>query len=126
MSTLPLSLTLQKKGDELVITTKLGIMKYKDFLTLLEEGAKVEVTYEPVHGDASYAQLSKLHKCIRIIATETGHNFDEIKEIVKVKSGLYTHVDRLKSFGELSKEEISKVIQTVIEMGTDLGINLGG
>ena len=121
---MPLSITLQKKGDELVITTKLGTMKYEEFLNKLSEGDKVEVTYEIAHGDASYAQLSKLHKCIRIIAGETGHNFEEIKEIVKVKAGLYTHVDRLKSFGELSKEEISKVIQTVIELGASMGIML--
>lgn len=122
----PLTVVFKKHEGELVVDTKLGVMKLEAFLKELPEGAKVEVTYEVKHSKVSYAQLSKLHKCIRIVASHTGHTFDEIKSIVKIKAGLYTHADRVESFAELSKEEMSKVIQTVIELGASMGINLEG
>lgn len=120
----PLTVVCKLVDGQLVVDTKLGLMKQKAFFEQLKEGDKVEVTYEAIHSKVSYAQLSKLHKCIRVIAGHTGHSFDEIKEIVKVKSGLYTDVSKVKSFADLSKDEISLAINTVVELGAELGLSL--
>ena len=121
---IPLTVVFKKHEGELVVDTKLGVMKLEAFLKELPEGAKVEVTYEVTHSKVSYAQLSKLHKCIRIIASHTGHSFDEIKDIVKMKAGLYSDKTKLKSFADLSKDEISLAITTVMELGQELGLSL--
>lgn len=122
--TFPLTLTFKVVGGQLVVDTKLGLIKQKAFLDQLKEGDKVEVTYEVIHSSVSYAQLSKLHKCIRVIAGHTGHNFDEIKNIVKMKAGLYTEPGKLKSFADLSKEEVNFAINTVIDLGQELGLSI--
>ena len=120
----PLTVVCKLVDGALVVDTKLGIIKQKAFFDQLKEGDKVEVTYEVIRSSVSYAQLSKLHKCIRIISAHTGHSFDEIKDIVKMKSGLYTESNKFTSFADLSKEEVSLVINTVIELGQELGLSL--
>lgn len=120
----PLTVVCKLVNGQLVVDTKLGLMKQKAFFEQLKEGDKVELTYEVIHSKVSYAQLSKLHKCIRIIASHTGHSFDEIKQIVKVKSGLYTDMSKVKSFADLSRDEINLAINTVIQIGEDLGLSL--
>jgi hypothetical protein len=120
----PLTVVCKLVDGALVVDTKLGMMKQKAFIEQLKEGDKVEVTYEVIRSSVSYAQLSKLHKCIRIIAGHTGHSFDEIKEIVKMKTGLYTEANKFKSFADLSKDEVSLAINTVMELGQELGLSL--
>ena len=77
---LPLTLLLIKKDGKLTTKGKLDQLKLDSFLESMKEGDKIEVTYEPIHSEVSYAQLSKLHKCIRVIASEIGHSFDDIKK----------------------------------------------
>ena len=120
----PLTVVFKKVDGQLVADSKLGVMKLDDFLRQLKEGEKVEVTYEAIHAKVSYSQLSLLHKCIRVIAGYTGHNFDEIKEIVKMRAGLYSEKGKFKSFADLSKDEISLAINTVLELGQELGLSL--
>jgi hypothetical protein len=120
----PLTVVFKKQDGSLVADSKLGIMKLDTFLEQLKEGDKVEVTYEVLHSKVSYSQLSLLHKCIRIIAGHTGHNFDEIKEIVKMRAGLYSEKGKFKSFADLSKDEISLAINAVFELGQELGLSL--
>ena len=121
---LPLTIVLCKENGELVLKSKAGKIRLDQFLQSLEEGEKVEVTYEPIHGEVSYAQLSKLHKCIRVIAADTGSSFDDVKLVVKQKAGLIAHIDKPKSFSGLSKDEMQVAIQAVVDLGSSLGINL--
>ncbi len=125
MEQLPIHIILKKEKGEL-ISNSLGKAKLKEFIDLLEEGARVEVTYEPLHGNASYAQLSKIHKCIREISRETGNTFEQVKTEVKRKAGLFSTEDKYKSFADCSKEEVDTAINTALDIADLFGINLHG
>jgi hypothetical protein len=86
------------------------------FIKGLDDGDVVTITYEVQTADHSYAQLSKLHKCIRELATFTGDTFEDMKLQVKLRAGLCTD-DSCKSFSDCSKEELSMAIQAAIEIG---------
>ena len=94
----------------------LGSAKLGLFIKGLQEGETVVITYEVQTADHSYAQLSKLHKCIRELAAYTGDTFEDMKLQVKLRAGLCTDTN-CKSFSECSKEELSMAIQAVIEIG---------
>jgi len=93
------------------------------FIKGLQEGETVVITYEVQTADHSYAQLSKLHKCIRELANYVGESFDDMKLQVKIKAGLCTDTS-CKSFSDCSKEELSMAIQAVIEIGELLNFSL--
>jgi hypothetical protein len=124
MEQLPMTLILTKKDGNLITKNKLDQLRLDAFLGNMVEGDKIEVTYEPVHSEVSYAQLSKLHKCIRVIASETGHPFADIKNIVKMRAGMYSIKPALKSFSALTKDEISQCINETILLSRELNINL--
>ena len=78
--------------------------------------------------DKSVAQLAKVHACIRELALESGYTFDEMKVLVKEKSGLaYDGGGAVffKSFADCSKSELALAIQACIEIGELYNINFG-
>lgn len=120
---LPITIRLKKVNNELVSITDISTTRLGLFVKSLEEGEVVDVTYEVVTDNKSYAQLSKVHKCIREIASFTGMTVEEVKTQVKLRSGLCTSTD-CKSFADCSKEELSLAIQAAIEIGDFIGFNL--
>ena len=119
---LPVSIRAKVVNKSLEIDP-LGSAKLGLFIKGLQEGETVIITYEVQTADHSYAQLSKLHKCIRELANYVGESFDDMKLQVKVKAGLCTDTN-CKSFSECSKEELSMAIQAVIEIGELLNFSL--
>jgi len=120
---LPITIQLRKQNKELVIVHDMSRSKLDLFVKSLEEGQVVAVTYEVISADKSYAQLSKLMKCIREVATYTGDTFESVKHEVKVRSGLCID-GKCKSFADCSKDEMSLAIQAIIEIGDIVGFNL--
>lgn len=112
---LPVSIRAKVVNKSLEIDP-LGSAKLGLFIKGLQEGETVVITYEVQTADHSYAQLSKLHKCIRELAAYTGDTFEDMKLQVKLRAGLCTDTN-CKSFSECSKEELSMAIQAVIEIG---------
>jgi hypothetical protein len=112
---LPVSIRAKVINKNLEIDP-LGSAKLGLFIKGLQEGETVVITYEVQTADHSYAQLSKLHKCIRELANYTGDSFEDMKLQVKLRAGLCTD-DSCKSFSECSKEELSMAIQAAIEIG---------
>ena len=112
---LPVSIRAKVVNKSLEIDP-LGSAKLGLFIKGLQEGETVVITYEVQTADHSYAQLSKLHKCIRELANYTGDSFEDMKLQVKLRAGLCTD-DSCKSFSDCSKEELSMAIQAVIEIG---------
>jgi hypothetical protein len=110
------------EGQPVLDSTNTELLKL--FIKSLPEGSNIEVTYEIVTHDKTYAQLSKVHKCIRDLATFTGHTFDEMKKLVKDEAGLVTIDGKYRSFAICSKEEISHAIQTAISIGERIGCSL--
>ena len=83
---LPITIQLRKENKELVIVNEMSKSKLDLFIKSLDEGQVVSVNYEVITADKTYAQLSKLMKCIREVATYTGDTFESVKYEVKVRS----------------------------------------
>ena len=121
-----LTVKLIKQGGKLVYPIDKSKLNYKLFLDKLSEGQEVEMFIGLTSSDKSVAQLAKVHACIRELSLESGHTFDEMKIIIKEKSGLYFDggdAILYKSFAECSKDELVLAIQACIEIGADLNIN---
>ena len=58
------------------------------FIEKLSEGQEVDVFMSISEGKGSAAQISKVHKCIRELAKESGYSFDDMKKLVKEHAGL--------------------------------------
>jgi hypothetical protein len=124
------STTLKKVEDRLVYTNDADAKIYKLFLEHLMPGQTVDVFFDANKDDGSLAQLAKIHKCIREIAKETGDNYEDMKLLIKKKSGLCIkkEVDGevvmvCKSFANASKTDLAMVIETIVEIGDLVGVN---
>ena len=126
MSTLILKLF--KTGDKIEFKVPAQKQIYENYIKALEQGQEIEIFVSPVlSGRATNAQIAKVHKCIRDIHAHTGEDFENIKLMVKQKSGLLlTGVDTFeeKSFADCTREEINTAIQAAIKIVEALGINL--
>jgi hypothetical protein len=121
------SFKLTKKNGNLVHINESTKISYQLFLDKLQDGQEVEVFMGLTSDNGSLAQLAKVHACIRELAKECGYTFDEMKFIVKKHSGLCYDgggAEYCKSFKECSKEELAMAIESAIELGRDLNINL--
>jgi S-adenosylmethionine:tRNA-ribosyltransferase-isomerase (queuine synthetase) len=121
------SFKLTKKNGNLVHINESTKISYQLFLDKLQEGQEVEVFMGPTSDNGSLAQLAKVHACIRELAKECGYTFDEMKFLVKKHSGLCYDgggAEYCKSFKDCSKEELAMAIESAIELGRDLNINL--
>jgi S-adenosylmethionine:tRNA-ribosyltransferase-isomerase (queuine synthetase) len=121
------SFKLTKKNGNLVHINESTKISYQLFLDKLQEGQEVEVFMGLTSDNGSLAQLAKVHACIRELAKESGYTFDEMKFIVKQHSGLCYDgggAEYCKSFKECSKEELAMAIESAVELGRDLNINL--
>jgi hypothetical protein len=121
---------LRKDGGKLIYTSKADETIYKLFLDSLEPGQTVEIFLDANKDDGTLAQLAKIHKCIREIAKETGDNYEDMKLLIKKKSGLCVKKDVdgetvmiCKSFANASKTDLAMVIETIIEIGDMVGVN---
>ena len=121
---------LRKDGGKLIYTSKADETIYKLFLDSLEPGQTVEIFLDANKDDGTLAQLAKIHKCIREIAKETGDNYEDMKLLIKKKSGLCVkkEVDGetvmiCKSLANASKTDLAMVIETIIEIGDMVGVN---
>ena len=113
-----------KRGSKLKLLTIEDAAKYFQLEKELAEGEIVEVYITKIDNedDKTSGQLAKVHACIRELARETGHTFEEMKEIVKQKAGLYDPASKeYKSFADCDKKELSDAIQTCIELGNIIG-----
>lgn len=119
---LPVTVKVTFKDGELVMDP-MGSAKLGLFIKGLTDGEHVLITYEVQTNDASYAQLSKVHKNIRELANYTGDTFEDMKMQVKLRAGLCGSSE-CKSFADCSKEELSLAIQASIEIGELVGFSL--
>jgi hypothetical protein len=120
---------LVKKNGKLEYLDSKDKVKYNLLLEKIPDNGVVEVLFTIQHNKASNAQISKLHASIRQIAFELGNSFDDIKSIIKLKTGLIHNDDKgnvvEKSFADCTKEEISLAIETCQDLANQQGIMLG-
>jgi hypothetical protein len=121
---------LKKSGGKLIYVNKADEQVYKLFVESLGNDQVVEIFFDANKDDGSLAQLAKIHKCIREIAKETGDNYEDMKLLIKKKSGLCIkkEVDGevvmvCKSFANASKSDLAMVIETIVQIGDLVGVN---
>ena len=122
-----LSVKLVKKDGKLTYPDDKSKLAYQIFLDKIPEGQKVEMYIGLADADHSIAQLAKVHACIRELAKESGYTFEEMKVLIKERSGLcYDGGDATicKSFADASKDELVLAIEACIEIGRLYNINL--
>jgi len=111
---------LRKKDNIFTYLNSKDEDKYKIFKELVPEGTLVETYMEVVSDDGSLAQLAKIHAMIKQLCTHTGDTFEDMKLIVKKKSGLCIEKELdgskflyCKSLANASKQDLSLVIETI-------------
>jgi len=124
------STTLQRVGDKLVYQNSADEKMYKLFVDNLEQGQTADVFFDANKDDGTLAQLAKIHKCIREIAKETGNDFEDIKDLIKVRAGFCFKknidgeiITKCKSFGKASKEDLGFVIEALVKLGDMVNVN---
>ena len=122
--------TLKKVEDKMVYVNPADEKIYKLFVDNLMPGQTADVFFDANKDDGTLAQLAKIHKCIREIAKETGNDFEDIKDLIKVKEGFCLKknveeeiITKCKSFGKASKEDLGFVIEVLIKLGDLVGVN---
>lgn len=125
-----LSTQFKKEKDKLVPANPLAKEQYKIFVNSLSEGDTVECVMELKSKNNTKAQLAKIHVCIKEIANEQGDSVESVKNEVKRICGMaYKNDDgevKYQSFADCSKEELSNVIETIIQIGHFLNVEFRG
>jgi hypothetical protein len=117
-----------KKGDQLVPASEKDAGALKLFNMAIKDGDTVEVYLTKTDGkQKTVGQLAKIHKMIRDLANFTGDNFEDMKDEVKRRAGLYVITGpkeentELKSFADCSKDELSAAIEICVQLGHLVG-----
>jgi len=120
------SVILKKSGNKLIYKNPNDEGLYKLFVDKLSEDHLVHLFFEANLTDGTYTQISKIKVCIRELAKEIGDTFENVEKEIKTATGLSSEVNcviEYKSFADCSKDELSLVIQTLIERGDFVNIN---
>jgi len=116
------------KEGQLVPANSIEDAKYKLFLKTLREGDTIEAFMNLNKADKTLSQVAYAHVLIRELANYTGHSFEEMKVLIKEKTGLCVKTPEsrtvYKSLGDCSKNELSNVIETCLQLGNDIGCYL--
>lgn len=123
-----LSIQLKKENGKLIANSDLEVEQYKLFIASLDEASIVNALFELKTNDNTKSQLAKIHVCIKELAEEQGCSVQEMKKQVKQECGMsYKDQDKkiqYESFANCSKGELSNVIETIVQMGDFLNVNL--
>lgn len=122
---------LIKKDSKMGYSNSRDKLLYDLFIDKIKEGEEVEIFICRKGLKASPAQIAKVHASIRELAGELGFSFDDMKLVIKEKSGLCYEVEDegkkrvvCKSFGDASKEEITLAIEACNQVAADNNIIL--
>lgn len=93
-----------------------------------ETGDAVLISYlDQVDTEDKISYLAKVHKSIRVLSGHIGYTFDEMKNVIKKQSGLYTLSEdgiEYKSFAHCTKDELSLAIQACVDLSNRVGANV--
>jgi hypothetical protein len=130
MSKQILSISFKKENGKLTPANKLMLEQYKLFVQSLPDNATVDCMMELKTKDNTKAQLAKIHVCIKEIADEQGDTVEAVKQEVKRQCGMAYKDEngnmKYDSFKDCSKQELSNVIETIIQMGHFLNVDFRG
>lgn len=130
MSKQILSIQFKKTKGKLQPSSKLMKEKLKLFVQSLPEDGSVDCIMELRTRNNTKAQLRKIHVCLKEIANEQGDSLQSVKKEIKKQSGMsYLDEDGVRqyeSFADCSKEELSNVIENIIQTGHFLNLEFRG
>jgi len=115
-----------KKDGKLVPKDSLSKARLKEYIAAITENDLVDVLIEANEPDNTKAQMAKIHAMIGEVANETGEDVKKSKNDIKNQCGLTYYEDqqkKYKSFADLSKAELSDVIEKLYIIGDFLGVN---
>lgn len=112
-----------KRGGKVVYEKKSDEILFKQFCDLIKEGERIYVIFDASGTHGALTQLAKVNICIRKLAAFTGASFEAIKLAIKHDTGFCIQGE-CKSFGDMGKEELDMVMETIIQKGELVGINL--
>lgn len=113
-----------KINDEIKPLTTTDAALFEQFKSELGNGETIELYISKIvnEDDKTTGQLAKVHACIRDLARFTGYTFEEMKDTIKEKAGLYDPASKnYKSFADCNKKELSDAIQICIDVGNSIG-----
>lgn len=113
-----------KKNGRLVFKNNSDLKTFQELTDKLREGTVIEQMTIFDRDDGSLGQIAKVKAMIRELAKEIGDTFLNTEVAVKKECGLIDLKGDVRSFGDCSKEELSDVIQHLIQRGEWIGINL--
>lgn len=116
----------KKVNGKLVVKDGLLKDRLNTFINELTEDDEIECLFEAVEPNNTKAQLAKIHVMIKEISDETGEDIKKTKQDIKDQCGLTYYVDNIKiykSFANVSREELSNIIEKVYLIGDFLNIN---
>jgi hypothetical protein len=113
-----------------LIPVAMSKLKYENFLNALVLDQTVNIFMEANKDDGTLDQLAKIHACLAELARSTGHTVSELKFEIKKAAGLCFLTNHnnekvlyCKSLADCSKEELSTVIESIIDAGDLVGLN---
>lgn len=106
-----LQIKFKKENGSIIYPNVKDRNDYKLFIDMMKEGEEGSVYFEYNKSDHSLTQLAKVHKMIRLISAESGATFQEIKNLIKSTCGYVDQFGQPLSFSNISKEELSKIIE---------------
>lgn len=124
-----LNVTFKKQGKKLVMTSELSKEQYKLFLSSLKDDDVVEALFELRTMDNTKSQLAKIHVMLKIMADEQGYTAREMKDLIKEECNMYYVQQGHKvytSFSQCDKDDLSNIIEIIIQRANFLNINLQG
>lgn len=124
--------------SELKAEIREGKIIYKDiphqeYVFRYFEGKEISLTIDKYIDKKSTNQNRYLHKILTLLAEYLGYSLIEMKILVKKEVGLYDYVinkktgeqiKELKSVGNMTKEEVGKMIDYVLQIGAEAGLQI--
>lgn len=99
-----------KRNGTLVPCNSAESTLFKEFVNSMDEYQLAFTLFETDSSDGTALQKSRIHATIKDIATDQQIGFNEVKYLIKDRSGLRHPDGTYTSFADCSKEELSRVI----------------
>lgn len=106
-------------------------IKLELYMKQFKEGSDFEMSVSLLEAAKSYAQLKRIHAIIRELSDYTGMTYDEMKNYIKLKAGLFdykkegdTLEETVKSFKVCSKKELDTAIIVAEELAASIDLIL--
>lgn len=103
-------LKLIKRDGRLVPCSSGYATVLKEFVDNMDDKQIAFAIFETDASDGTYLQKSRIHATIKEIALDQQLGFNEVKYLIKDRSGLRHPDGTYTSFADCSKEELSRVI----------------